>query len=425
MSMRLSRFEPPDLKPLIDRAEPLIARVQPYAARAREGLAQLDAQIDPYVERMRPYAERMRPYADRIGAEVRKHPKLAGGLDAIAATWARLVDAFCGVIEPTLARYFPDTRLVATIAASGEIALRRVASGEVTEVGPLATLDTAGKAELEAFRWSAVELRLRPDQVLQRTLSLPGASREFLAPIIDHRLERLTPWRPDKVLYGYRILDADESAGALQVALVATSKDIVAGPLQTLGEAGLVPTAIGAEDEAVTVPLAINLFKGGDSKTGASDSRAFVSRVALASLGVLFVLYLVTASIASHAGADEDAANAKLTKARRVLRNAALGNLGGRERALIEAKQPDKAVVVLIDKLAAAIPADTYLKELAVTPDKVRLVGTSSNAPALVGELESIGLVNVRFSSAITRERDQKDNFEITADRAAASGPTP
>ncbi len=413
--MRLSRFEPPDLKPLVDRAEPLIARVQPLAAKAREGLAQLD-----------PYVEKMRPYAGRLGAEVRKHPKLAAGLGAVAATWAKFVDAFCGVIDPYLSRYFPDMRLVASIEPSGGITLQRVVKGEIGQIGPVAAIDEAGRSELEATRWSAIELRLRPDQVLQRTLSLPGASRDFLAPIIDHRLERLTPWRPDKVLYGYRILEAEDPGGALQVALVATSKDIVAGPLQTMGEAGLIPTAIGADAEALTCPLAVNLLEGGKASVGGTaDSRRLVSRVALAALAVLAVLYLATASMASHANADQEATTAKLAKARRVLRNARLGNLGGRERALIEAKQPDRAIVVLIDKLAAAIPADTYLKELAVTADKVRLVGTSSNAPALVGELESTGLANVRFSSTITRERDQKDSFEITADRVMPGGAAP
>ena len=82
-------------------------------------------------------------------------------------------------------------------------------------------------------------------------------------------------------------------------------------------------------------------------------------------------------------------------------------------------------MVVLIDRLAGAIPADTFLKELAATSDKLRLVGTSGNAPALIGKLEKIGLANVRFTSAITREKDGRDSFEITADRAPLPGAVP
>ena len=77
---------------------------------------------------------------------------------------------------------------------------------------------------------------------------------------------------------------------------------------------------------------------------------------------------------------------------------------------MLEAKQPDRAMMVLVDRLAAAIPPDTFLRELAVTQQKVRLVGASANAPALVGKLEAAGLRNVRFTAAITRGKDGRDN---------------
>ena len=109
----------------------------------------------------------------------------------------------------------------------------------------------------------------------------------------------------------------------------------------------------------------------------------------------------------------------RLVKARRLLKAATMGDVGERERALLEAKSPDRAVVVLVDKLARSIPADTYLKEMSIASDKVRLVGVTANAPALVGEIETTGLTNVRFTSAVTREKDEKDSFEITADRPA------
>ena len=184
-----------------------------------------------------------------------------------------------------------------------------------------------------------------------------------------------------------------------------------------LAEAGLTPTIVGATDGALEAPLAINLLQGG--ATGERpDSRRWVSRVALATFGVLALLAITTAVVASSAAREQESSARKLVKARRLLRSATSGAVGSRERALIDAKQPDRAVVVLVDKLAAAIPPDTFLKELSVTPDKVRLLGESGNAPALVAKLESAGLVNPRFTSSITREKSGKDSFEITADRA-------
>ena len=375
-------------------------------------------------------AARLKPGLERAGSTLRRNPTLARGFDRAGTVWSRLVEAFCTTIDPFLARHFPDMRLVALVTDADRIVLHRTIKGQVTAVGRLEALAPADRAMIEQARWTAIELRLRPDQVLTRNLSLPSASRDFLAPIIDHRLERLTPWRPEQVLYGYRVVDAATSgpATALSVDLVATSREIVAEPLRRLGALGLIPTAIGADTETMAAPLKINLLRdtalGGGSMVRA-DSRTVVSRVAFATLAALAILFVSTSLYLGAANQAADAVDVKLVKARRLLRNAAMGNVGAPERTMLEAKQPDRSVTVLIDKLAAAIPADTYLKELAVAPDKVRFIGSTGNAPALVGKLEATGLANVRFTSAITREKNQKDSFEITADRPVAPSGAP
>ncbi len=121
--------------------------------------------------------------------------------------------------------------------------------------------------------------------------------------------------------------------------------------------------------------------------------------------------------LAASAAGDRDAAAQKLAKARRLLRTASFGDVGSREQAMLEAKQPARSTMVLIDTLSTSIPADTYLKELTIQPDKVRLVGSSGNAPALIGKLEAAGLNNVRFTSTIARDRAGRDDFELGADR--------
>ena len=361
--------------------------------------------------------DRLAPARDWLAGEIAKSTALAKALAAVAGTWDTLVESFCATIDPYLSRWFPDLRLVATVTPSGDLALTRTLKSEATVLGAPATLDADARGALAAARWTAVELRLREDQVLRRTLSLPAASREFLASIIAHKLERLTPWRPDRVLYGYRIAE-ETDGGALAIELFATSKDVVAAPLQALGALGLTPTAIGLDDAPATAPIAINLLRDAP-RAARVDSRRMVSRVALATFAVTGAVWLVSAMWVSSADDAAHLAGTRLVKARRLLKAATMGDVGERERALLEAKAPERATVVLVDKLARAIPADTYLKELSIAPDKVRLVGATTNAPALVGEIEATGLANVRFTSAVTREKDAKDTFEISADRAA------
>ena len=300
----------------------------------------------------------------------------------------------------------------------------RVGRDRATILGSLDALAPETLEELAATLWSSVELRLPAAQIFERKLSLPAASREFLAPIIEHRLDRLTPWRPDRVLYGFRVDGSDASNSAVTVTLTATSRDLVAAPLQRIGAAGLIPTAIGAEAEGPQRPLTINLLSGGAAMPPRARSHRLVSRMTLAISGFSLVAFVAASILAAGAAGDRDAAAQKLAKARRVLRGSSVRNLDSREELMLAAKQPARSALLLIDALSTAVPADTYLKELVIQLDKVRLVGSSGNAPALIGELEAAGLSNVRFTSSIARNRGGRDDFELGAERPPAeAGP--
>ena len=151
-----------------------------------------------------------------------------------------------------------------------------------------------------------------------------------------------------------------------------------------------------------------------------------MSRTALAVGGLSLVAFIATALLAAGAAGDRDAAARDLAKARRLLRASSTPELGSREQSMLAAKRPDRSTLVLVDALSTAIPMDTYLNELVIQPDKVRLVGSSGNAPALIGKLEAAGLSNVRFTSAIARNREGRDDFELGAERPQGeTGPAP
>ncbi len=358
------------------------------------------------------------PLARQLNGRLRSVPSIAVTQDRIGGAWDRIVEAFCQAAEPLLKRAFPDLRLLVVVGGDGSLVLHRVGRDRAAILGSLDALAPEALAELAATRWSAVELRMPAAQIFERKFSLPAASREFLAPIIEHRLDRLTPWRPDRVLYGFRVDDGEASDGAVSVTLTATSRDLVAAPLQRIGAAGLVPTAIGAEGEGPQHPLAVNLLGGGAVTPPRAGSHRFVSRTALAVGGLSLVAFIATAVLATGAAGGRDAAAQNLAKARRLLRASSIQNLGSREQLMLAAKQPARSTLLLVDALSTAIPADTYLNELVIQPDKVRLVGSSGNAPALIGKIEAVGLSNVRFTSAIARNREGRDDFELGAERS-------
>ena len=351
-----------------------------------------------------------------VGAWARRQPPLR----AVLTVWSRLLDEACGLIDPLLQRIMPERRLVAVVNRDGGLDFYAAARGGAQAISDPA-LPQSGK---DRALWRTVELRLRADQLLQRSLTLPAASRDYLAPIVEHRLERLTPWRRDKVLHGFRSVGTGEGAGSIEVALLLTSADLLAPPLAALRDRGFTPTAIGGQAESPAEPLQIVLQRGAAEPLRPALHRT-LGRLWLSgtlTLGALAVAVLVWSSAAESRHADADR---HLVKARRLIRETSGGDSSSREQTLIAEKQPDKAMVTLIDKLATVIPSNSFLHEMAITPTEVRLVGTSSDAAALIPLLEAAGFYNVRFTAPVTRDNDRLDGFEITADRAAVKPEAP
>lgn len=339
-------------------------------------------------------------------------------------TVSRLVAEFVDLIEPTLGRFARGARWVA-IEDGDDFALYEAIGGRPVLRARTSSIDARQERLLRRVRSGSLELRLDPERVITRTLQLPAAGRDYVEPIIEHRLERLTPWRPEKVLYGF-VIGGAATDGTIAVDFAATSQDIAAQAVSRLETFNLVPTAIGAAGDALEKPLRIDLYRGRND-----PGRLRLQRAAAM---VLLVIALVVAPlcVASfwlvHAAESRlDATNRQLAALRGRLQ-AATGGEGenGRDLRLIGAKRIESSVVVLIDRVATLLPSNTYLKELEINPDGVRLVGVSENAPALIGILDAdSALSEVRFSAPVTRGDDDRDRFEINATRPAVAGEVP
>ncbi len=264
-----------------------------------------------------------------------------------------------------------------------------------------------------------VELRLPAEAVLTQTLTLPAAGRDFLEPILEHRLERLVPWSPDRALYGYRVT-GETSSGEVTVDFAATSRDIADQWIRRAEERGLTPTAIGSAAEPLDAPLTIDLWRG-KADPMARRARRLVVLGAAAAAAVVVPLVAVSGYLAYAAENRLEGLEARSAAARRALQDAIGGGKGSREAALTDAKRPDTAMVVLIDRFARALPKDTVLRGLEIEEERIRLTGFSAAAPALIAQLEASGaLRGARFAAPVTRTPDGRDSFEIVAARLGA-----
>ncbi len=185
--------------------------------------------------------------------------------------------------------------------------------------------------------------------------------------------------------------------------------------LERLSARGFVPTRLGSADDPLDASPHIDLYAG---RAGPADLtlRRRVGRAAAATITVLLMLCLASAWVTQEAEAEQVETKARLTALRSRLQ-AKTGGATSRDQAMIEAHR-DASAFVLIDGLSAAIPDSTVLREFNLGPGKVRLAGRSSDAPALIKQLEGkAGLTAVRFAAPIVRDTEGRDLFEITADR--------
>jgi general secretion pathway protein L len=357
-------------------------------------------------------ADLRKPFG-KVADWIVRQPQLASGLKSLEFVWRRLLQAFGVLVDPLLLRFETRQRLVAMVLEDGGLAFHRVLKGQAI---PLRTPNDVPVGT----RWTDIELRLPNAQVLQTTIVMPAASRGFLQPIIEHRLERLTPWRPDKVRYGFRASDDADDAGNMRVAFLAVSTDVFNQALARLRSMGFEPTAVGAREGDLVDPLSLDLLGSGAAR------QRFLGRVAprvwLVAMACLLFAVIATGLWESEATARRDEAAAHLLKARKLVKTATLGVGGEREHRLLAEKRPAASTMLLIDRLSRIIPSDTYLREMTASAQSVRLLGTSGNAPALIGLLEAQGFSDVRFTAPLTREKDRRDSFELTARRASNGG---
>ena len=86
-------------------------------------------------------------------------------------------------------------------------------------------------------------------------------------------------------------------------------------------------------------------------------------------------------------------------------------------RRLLAVKEGAVPMIGLLDRLSEIIPASTYLTEMTVEGDELRVVGFSGDAPSLIRTLEDTDiLADVRFGAPTTRDQGAtQDRFEILA----------
>lgn len=352
------------------------------------------------------------PQADR--------PKSAGGPakpgrhSTFLRVFSNLLAAFADTVEPVTARLLRRRRWIALQSQSGEIDFYRADASRLTLVGNSAAIDERARRQM-SIKGADLELRLPADLTTSTAIKVPMSGLDYLEQIIENRLDRLTPWKPEKVFYGYVVSAKPGADGQFEVSFTATPRDVAAKSVGQLAALGLAPSRMGSAEEPAERPLRIDLFRGGND-TSRNAQRRFVGIIAATALLLSGLVYGASVFVLFDSDRQLADLDARLAQIRQKMVEGE-GNSAERQRdlTLIQQKQADDTKLSLIDRLAAALPDNTYLDEMDIQPGSVRIAGTSTEASSLIEILQSkAGLSDARFSAPVTREADGRDRFDIT-----------
>jgi general secretion pathway protein L len=309
--------------------------------------------------------------------------------------------------------------LVVDAATPGMLTLFRRRGGEETKAAQFRT-DESGLPALRAAiagRQAAepVLLRLPPQVVLERAVSLPLAAERDPERVLGYDMERLTPFATDEVYWGYTVQSRDKARGRLMVNLSLVTRASVRELIDTLTDCGARPSLLEAQtpNGPRRIRLQHEVPQGG---IGRLTPRAMA--MVLAGLAALAIIspFLRQSLQMSEAQDTLDRLAPQMAQVDQ-LRSRILGAGAGSGAVAAETRRLGD----MMEALAAVteiLPDDSYLSEFDMRERKMTLTGASASAPKLISALSADPRIrNPAFTAPVTSENG-KDSFTIRADLA-------
>jgi general secretion pathway protein L len=354
--------------------------------------------------------------------------KLGRGAGGFFAWWRAALASWLPTRWQTLFGWARDRLLLAPDGAGFELRLER--ADEILDLGhfPLPEADGAedplrpvlGQQIVDLPRW----LVLPANSGLRRRMLVPAAAVDRLHDVLRFEIERQTPFEAASVVFDALLLGR-RADGQADIELIVVPKATFDAALAATGP--LAGTLAGVDIAAANgVPQGVNLLPIALRARIASSSRGWNwALVAVALLATAAGLWQVLQNQRAAADALEQQVAARSPAARQV---------SAQRQQLIDAVQGaaflDRARsgrptnVEIMDELSRRLPDTTYLEKLAIEDDRLTLIGLSTDASALVPQLEGSPLwTSPALTGALQPDpRTHRDRFTLMAQVAIRPG---
>ena len=244
-----------------------------------------------------------------------------------------------------------------------------------------------------------VNVLLQSDRFLFRPLELPSRATEFLGGIVRSQIERLMPWNPANMAFGWS-KPIEAGNGRMTVTVAATSNDNIKPVLEWAATTGARSISIcAAQSDATAIPI-------WDEKMRGSSQTARIRRLLIAVFVAVSITSVLAVTGSSLVGMNLNAKQSEL--------NRRLAELRGTGQSISDRKWNAPSAIMTIETLSKLLPGDTYVTELRIDGDKLRLSGVTRDAPSLIGAMEQSGrFARATFFAPTTRSKNAGDQFHI------------
>jgi len=347
---------------------------------------------------------------------------------AIAEGFSRWIDLVAGVIAAWLGRLDAPRAVTLVEDEGGGFVLQ---AGEptadpdatyngltMTEDQLVAATPTDKANELSGAR---VDLILRPDRFLFRPLELPSRAAEFLDGIVCAQIDRLTPWSGAEAAFGWS-RSVEEGTDRMIVTIAATARAVVMPYVRAIANAGAHSIAVFTllpEPTSGAGPI-----KVWEERLAGLSEAIRIRRVLVRILTVAVVAGATAVGafpiIDAHLQAQQGDIARQIADIRATslsAREAASGTPAAAQRAVERRKQESPSSVIVLDTLSQILPDHTYVSELRIEGNKLRLVGVTRNAPSLIEIIErSARFTQATFFAPTTRSPSEPgERFHLEA----------
>ena len=271
-----------------------------------------------------------------------------------------------------------------------------------------------------------VSLELANEYLLIRELNFPLVSDDDIGRVLEHEIERFSPFLKQNVCFSYQVVERNPELGKLKLRLVCVEREVLERLLDHCATLGLAVTDV--------VPAELDASSIKDESSGIRErnwdllpadrkpaKRKMWDRSNLQLLGVaalLFAVLIILPPTYFQGEIDrlEIQVAALKNEAKKVsLKQSVLSKSLDIRSALALRKEREHEKLRVLHTLTTVMPDHTWLTRLDVQQNIVAISGESEKSSELIEKLESQAIFNqVEFSSSVTRNRRTgKERFQI------------